>query len=101
MGPSFGHCGALPGREGVTMSNWWAFWARVTGLFGKGRREREMAAESESHLQMHVDDNIRAGMPPDQARREALAKFGAMEAARESVRETSRLLWVETTWQDL
>jgi putative ABC transport system permease protein len=78
-----------------------ALWARVTGLFHQGRREREMAAEFESHLQMHIDDNIGAGMSPEQARREALVRFGGMEAARESVRETSRLLWVETTWQDL
>src|SRR5215469_15709202 len=79
----------------------WALWARVKGLFGKSRREQEMAAEFESHLQMHIDDNIRAGMTPEQARREALVRFGGMEAARESVREISRLMWIETTWQDL
>src|SRR5499425_2551323 len=83
------------------MQTLWAFWARVTGLFCRSRREREMAEEFESHLQMHIDDNIRAGMTPEQARREALVRFGGMEAARESVREISRLMWIETTWQDL
>ncbi|MGC2698533.1 MAG: ABC transporter permease [Candidatus Angelobacter sp.] len=83
------------------MKTLWAFCARVTGLFAKGRREREMAQEFESHLQMHIDDNIRAGMTPEQARREALVKFGGMETAKESVRETSRPLWIETTWNDL
>lgn len=79
----------------------WRFWARVTGLFTRSSREQEMAQEFESHLQMHIDDNIRAGMSPEQARREALLKFGGMESAKESVRETSRTLWIETTWQDL
>jgi putative ABC transport system permease protein len=78
----------------------WAWWARVTGLFRKNWRDRELAAEFESHLEMHIDDNIRAGMSPEQARREALVKFGGMEAAKESVRETSRLVWVETAARD-
>jgi putative ABC transport system permease protein len=82
------------------MRAWWAFWARVTGLFRKDWRDRELAAEFESHLQMHIDDNLRAGMSPEQARRAALVKFGGMEAARESVRETSRLLWFETALRD-
>jgi putative ABC transport system permease protein len=83
------------------MRTLWALWARVKGVFLKDWRERELAAEFESHLQMHIDDYVRAGMSPEQARREALIKFGGMEAAKESVRERSRLLWIETTMQDL
>jgi putative ABC transport system permease protein len=79
----------------------WRVWARVTGLFRSNWRDREMAQEFESHLQMHIDDNIRAGMSPEQARREALVKFGGMETAKESVRETSRLLWLETSMRDV
>jgi hypothetical protein len=79
----------------------WRVWARVTGLFRKNWRDREMAQEFESHLQMHIDDNIRAGMTPEQARREALVKFGGMEAAKESVRESSRLMWIETAARDV
>jgi putative ABC transport system permease protein len=79
----------------------WVLWARVTGLFRKSWRERELVEEFESHLQMHMDDNIRGGMSPEQARREALLKFGGVEAAKEGVRETSRLAWLETTCHDL
>ena len=79
----------------------WALWARLTGMFQKSRRERELAAEFESHLEMHIDDNIRAGMSPEQARREALVKFGGMEAAKEGVRETSRMVWLETAVRDV
>jgi hypothetical protein len=83
------------------MKTLWAFWARVTGLFRTHWRERELAAEFQSHLQMHIDDNIRAGMSPEQARRDALVKFGGMETAKESVRETSRLVWIETAVRDV
>jgi predicted permease len=79
----------------------WRVWARVTGLFQRNWRDREMAKEFESHLQMHIDDNIRVGMSPEQAMREALMNFGGMEAAKESVRETSRMMWMETAWRDV
>ena len=39
-----------------------AWLLRFKGVFLKGARERELADEIESHLQMHIDDNIRAGM---------------------------------------
>jgi putative ABC transport system permease protein len=83
------------------MKKLWVLWARIVGLFRRDWREREMAAEFESHLRMHMDDNIRAGMDAQQARREALIKFGGMEAAKEAVHETSRLLWIETSVRDI
>ena len=54
-----------------------AWLIRLTTSIAPSRREREMAEEFESHLQLHVDDNIRAGMTPAEARRQALVKFGA------------------------
>ena len=41
-----------------------AWLLRCKGLFSKDARERELADELESQLQMHIDDNIRAGMSP-------------------------------------
>ena len=57
---------------------------RVYGLFGKERRRREFAEEIQSHLQMHIEDNVRSGMTPDEARRQALIKFGGIDATQES-----------------
>ena len=45
---------------------------RLFGVFGSNRAERELSAEIESHLQLHIDDNLRAGMTPQEARRRAL-----------------------------
>ena len=39
------------------------------GVFRRQTWERDMSREIESHLQMHTDDNLRAGMDPREARR--------------------------------
>ncbi|MFN8090894.1 MAG: ABC transporter permease [Vicinamibacteria bacterium] len=66
-----------------------AFLRRLAGLFGRDRRERELAEEIESHLQMHVDDNVRAGMTPEEARRDALLRLGGVESTKEAWRDRS------------
>jgi putative ABC transport system permease protein len=60
-----------------------------------------MADEFESHFQMHIEENLRAGMSEADARREAVLKLGGVNAAQEAVRDMSTTLWVETTWRDI
>jgi len=74
---------------------------KLTGLFRKSWRERDAAAEFESHLQMHIEDNLRAGMSAAEARRHALLKLGSVEVAKEAVREMSTTLWIETILRDI
>src|SRR5712671_5341316 len=74
---------------------------RLGGLFGRERRERELAAEMESHLQMHIEDNLRAGMSSEIARREALMKLGGVEQTKEIYRDRRGLPLIETLFQDL
>ena len=38
---------------------------RLFGLLHRRRREREFAEELESHLALHIEDNLRAGLSPD------------------------------------
>jgi len=78
-----------------------AWLLRLAGVFGKGRRERELAEEMQSHLQMHIDDNVRAGMNGEEARRQALIKLGGVEATKEIYRERRGLPVLETFLQDL
>jgi predicted permease len=77
----------------------WFF--RVAGLFDKQRREREMAQELESHLQLHIDDNLRAGMTPVEARRQALIKLGGIEQTKEIYRDRRALPLLENLMRDL
>ena len=53
---------------------------RFGGLFNKQRKDRELEEEIESHLQMHIEDNLRLGMTPEEARRHAMIKFGGIES---------------------
>ena len=78
-----------------------AWLLRMAGMFGQRRREREFAAEMESNLEMHMEDNVRAGMDREEARRQALLKFGGANTARDSYQRQSGLPFLETLWQDL
>ncbi len=61
--------------------------SRVGGLFGRKRRDRELHEELETHLQMHIEDNLRLGMTREEARRQALIKLGGVESTKEAFRE--------------
>src|SRR5262245_11927579 len=77
------------------------FLSRLRGLVGGSRRDRELQTEIESHLAEAVDDNIRQGMAPDEARRAALARFGGVTQTIEAHRERRRFTFVSALRQDL
>ncbi|MGB9464300.1 MAG: ABC transporter permease, partial [Candidatus Acidiferrum sp.] len=76
----------------------WLF--RFGGLLRKEHGDRDFSAEMDSHLQLHIEDNLRAGMSPAQARREAIMKLGGIEQTKENYRERRGLPILETMWQD-
>ena len=46
-----------------------ALLVRLWTLPHRKSEDREFSEELQSHLQMHIEDNIRSGMSPEQARR--------------------------------
>ena len=74
--------------------------ARLGGMVTRRRRNQEIADEIESHLQMHVDDNIRAGMTPEQARRCAILRLGRVESVKEAYGDRSTIPVLEHLVQD-
>ena len=62
--------------------------------------EERLRAEIEEHLALQAADNIRAGLSPAEARRQAALKFGAVEAMKESYREQRVLPPLERLIQD-
>ncbi len=74
---------------------------RFCEVFRKERRESEFSAEMDSHLQMHIEDNLRAGMSAQEARRQALIKLGGLEQTKEMVRVRRGLPILEVLLQDL
>src|SRR3954470_12697626 len=83
------------------MSQFRALLARLAGWRGRGARERELRDELDSHFEMHVADNLRAGMSPEEARRAAVLRFGSVEATKEAVRSGWTVGLLETTRQDV
>jgi hypothetical protein len=78
-----------------------AWFQRLGALRHARQSEHDLSAELESHLQMHIEDNLRAGMSPDEARRQALIKLGRVEQAKENYGERRSLPVLETLLQDL
>jgi putative ABC transport system permease protein len=74
---------------------------RFGGLFNKRGKDRELDEEIESHVQMHIEGNLGLGMSPEEARRQAMIKFGGVESMKQAYRDQRGLPWLETLWQDV
>jgi hypothetical protein len=78
-----------------------ALFFRFAGFVYRRRRERELADELESHLQLHIEDNLRLGMTPVEARRQALIKLGGIEQTKDIYRDRRGFPLVESLIQDV
>ena len=78
-----------------------ALLSRIAGLFDRERRDAELQDELQSVLQMHIDDNLRSGLSPEQARRQALIKLGSIDQVTEAYREQRGVPILETMAQDV
>src|SRR5262245_1280370 len=74
---------------------------RLAGLFPGEQQDREFARELESHLQMHIDDNLRAGMTREEARRHALLRLGGVDQTMEQYRDRRGVPWLDTWFKDV
>src|SRR3954471_18228331 len=75
--------------------------ARLRGIFEHKRQEHELDQEVLFHLEMQIEDNLKAGMNPAEARYAALRSFGGIEPMKETYREQRSFAWIETIAQDL
>ncbi len=78
-----------------------AFILRLRGLFGARPSAADFAAELESHVALHTEDGVRAGLTPAEARRQALVRLGGVEQTRQAQRERRTLPWIEDLLHDL
>jgi putative ABC transport system permease protein len=77
------------------------FWRRLSETLRPWHRDDEFAEEIETHIRMLTEDNLRSGLPQHEARREALLRFGSVDATTESWREQRRLPFIETMTRDV
>jgi predicted permease len=64
------------------------------------QNDERMNQEIEEHLALQTEENRRAGLSQEEARRQAVLKFGVIEAVKEEYRAEKTLTFVETFLQD-
>ena len=74
---------------------------RLASLFRRQRMETELDAELKYHIDMLVEQNVAAGMAPDEAKRAALRSFGTVQGIKDDVRDTWLSRFIETAAQDI
>jgi putative ABC transport system permease protein len=75
--------------------------ARIFGILSNDRADADVRDELQAHLEMATAENVRRGMAPEEARRQALLASGGLTAAAESVRAQRGLPWVESVIADV
>ena len=80
-------------------------WSRIESalrnLLHKSRIESELDAEIRGYVDATADEKIAKGIPPEEARRQALAECGGMEQVKQAVREGRAGTSIERLWQDV
>jgi putative ABC transport system permease protein len=74
---------------------------RIANLFSRSRVEREIDDELRAHMEMRMEDNQAAGMSPEDARRDALLRFGNPAVMKERVAGADAALGLDSIWADL
>jgi putative ABC transport system permease protein len=75
-------------------------WKRMRSIGRRDAIEQGLDDEIRFHLDQQTEKNRRAGMTPDQARREAQLRFGALERTREDTRDEVRPALLEDAIRD-
>src|SRR5215475_14431881 len=69
-------------------------------MFGWNQRRNQLLQEFENHIEIETQENIDAGMSPEEARHAARRKFGNMLLAAEQSRTIWGGVWLERLVQD-
>ena len=56
------------------------FFTRLVSFATRRTQEERLREEIEEHIALQAAENLRAGLPPVEARRQAMLKFGGVEA---------------------
>jgi predicted permease len=73
----------------------------LRNLFLSRRVDVDLDQEVHSHLEMLIEENIRAGMPPHEAQRAARIELGGIEQVKEQVRDSRTGAFLDSLLQDL
>ena len=77
------------------------FFARLANLATRRGQDERLKEEIEGHIALQTEENLRAGLSPVEARRQAMLKFGGVEAMKQDYRAARGLQFIETFFQDI
>src|SRR5690349_16866686 len=74
---------------------------RIMNTFSRSKLHQQIDAEIQSHVEMRIADNIAAGMSLEEARRDALLRFGSRTLMRERMTAMDAATAFDSFWRDL
>jgi predicted permease len=77
------------------------FFTRMFNLASRHAQDERLREEIEEHIALQTAENLRAGLSPVEARRQAMLKFGGVEAMKQDYRAERGLLFVENLMRDV
>lgn len=83
------------------MSTFRRFLARCGNLVSRHFNQTRLDEEIEDHLARQTEENLRSGMTPTEARRQAILKFGPVETIQEQYHAEKGLPLIESIFSDL
>src|SRR5579863_3426548 len=78
-----------------------ALWMRLLRLLGATRADGDFDSELASHIELHTEDGVRAGLSREEARRQAMIRLGGAEQMRQTYRERRTLPSIEAALRDV
>ena len=75
--------------------------SRLGAVFGRRKDEQELGEELRFHLEMQIEENVRQGMPKEEARAAARKSFGGLEQVKEEYRDRRGFPVIEALLQDV
>jgi len=77
------------------------FLSRLGSFAARRAQDERLREEIEQHIALQTAENLRAGLSPVEARRQAMLKFGGVEAMKQDYRAERGLLFIENLLGDL
>ena len=78
-----------------------ALFRRFANLFRRSTVDRDIHAELQAHIDLRIDANVAAGMTPEEARRDALLRFGNPTVTKERVAASDTTLSLADLGRDI
>jgi predicted permease len=75
-------------------------WARIRSFFHKPPLDADLEAEIATHIELAIEENLKRGLSPIEARRQALVRFGGMDLVKDQQREARGLMKLDILLQD-